>query len=62
MSSTHVEDAARTATRLAAILRATGTGTWAWMAGDVQLDDEWLAGLGYRPGELAKLDEIGPLR
>lgn len=53
MSSTHVEDAARTATRLAAILRATGTGTWAWMAGDVQLDDEWLAGLGYRPGELA---------
>ena len=54
MSSTHVEDATRTETRLAAILRATGTGTWEWHAADghVQLDREWLAILGYSPGEL----------
>ena len=54
MSSTHVEDATRRETRLAAILRATGTGTWEWHAtdGHVQLDREWLAILGYSPGEL----------
>jgi PAS domain S-box-containing protein len=54
VSSTHVEDATRTETRLAAILRATGTGTWEWHAADghVQLDREWLAVLGYGPGEL----------
>jgi PAS domain-containing protein len=54
VSSTHVEDATRTEPRLAAILRATGTGTWEWHAesGHLQLDHEWLAVLGYGPGEL----------
>lgn len=54
MSSTHVEDATRTEPRRAAILRATGTGTWEWKAtdGHVQPDQEWLAVLGYGPGEL----------
>lgn len=54
MARTHVEDAARTETRLAAILRATGAGTWEWTITDgrVHLDDEWLAILGYAPGDL----------
>ena len=54
MSSTHVEDARRTESRLAAILRATGTGTWEWTSADgrVHLDQEWLAVLGYAPGDL----------
>lgn len=54
MSSTHVEGTTRTEPRLAAILRATGTGTWEWNVADghVQLDHEWLAVLGYGPEDL----------
>jgi PAS domain S-box-containing protein len=54
VARTHVEDEARTDTRLAAILRATGTGTWEWTIarGHLRLDEEWLDVLGYSAGEL----------